>query len=318
MKNEKLVEQLENEYKPDDDTSVELDFPYGIGETNYHRGTWRGFPFTCTSSIGWKRGRLKTDQMSVSDLIDLLKEKDLSEMSSEDFQYLELVETQNGSTDVTDIEWEETPAEEDLDEFDPMDLYNDSDITDCEYEFGPGMVGTLTARIRKDTLVIGQDGYELDLAPRIRSWTEGDRADLEARTLAAVAEMGEVQSTYDLLLESEVTEHLPSVEVAGHEAPALRVARFEVEVETDVLGEEVISLVAWAENGPAVRLVVTSLGDAIRLRNQLAMRVDRFGRGFRQCVEVDEAYEPPVDYDFGGDEGEGTDEALGDGEGGDQ
>jgi len=305
MKNEELIKKLEKEYKPDQETSIELDFPHGIGETNYHRGTWRGHDFTCTSNIEWKRGRLKTDYMSVSDLVDLLRDKDMSEISSDDLQDLNLVETQDGSTDVTDIEWDGEPTEEELEELNVMDLYSDSEITDCEYDFAAGMIGTMTVQIRKDTLVIGDDGYELTLAPRIRKWTKKDKDKLEARTLVAVAGMMEVQSTYDLLLESEVTDNLPHVDVAAHEAPVLRVKSFDVVTETDVLGQEVISLVFWAQNGPAVRMVVTGLADAIRLRNMLGRQVDGFGRPYGQGLKVDDGWEPPaVDYDFGDDEDE--------------
>ena len=303
MKNKELIEMLEDEYSPDDSISVEIDLPQGLSETNYHRGTWKDtWDFTCTSDVFWKRGRLKTDYMDVSDLVELLKEKDLPEMSGGDFPDIELVETSGGHTEVYDIEWEETPGADYVDEFDPMDLYNESEITDCEYKVEAGTIGSLTVTIRKDTLTIDPSGYNLTQAPRIRKWTEEDKADFENRTVVAMAELIEIQSMYDLMLDSGVSENLPSVEMEGHEAPALRVARFEVGTENDVLGKEVVAITVWAQNGPAFKMQLTGLGDAIRLRNMLARQVDGFGRPFSQSCEVDEAYDPPVEYDFGTDD----------------
>lgn len=303
MKNKKLIKQLEQEYRPNQSISVELDLPYGVSETNYHRGTWRGHHFTCTSTVDWRRGRLKTDYMDVSDLIDLLKDKVLDEMSGDDFPDLALVETSDGHVEVSDLEWDEAPTEEELEEMNTNDLYSDSEITDCEYEVAAGGIGSLTITIRKDTLTIDADGHELSLAPRIRKWTEKDKSDFEQRTLAAVAEMADVQSTYELMLESEVDEDLlPRVEVAAGDAPSLRVARFELSTETGEDDEDYICLSVWAENGPAARIRLGGLGDAIRLRNQLARQVDAFGRAYDQRAVVDVAYDPPVDYDFGPEE----------------
>jgi hypothetical protein len=304
MTKEELITKLEEEYNSDQELSIVIDLPHGLGETNYHRGMWRDmWGFTCTSSVGWKRGSLKTESMYMSDLIDLLKEKDLSEMVDSDFPCLELGETWNGNTDVKDIEWDNQPPEEDLDELDTMELYNESEITDCEYEFSEGQVESLTIKVRKDTLFIDRDGYTLNLAPRIKNWTEKDKDDLEARTLVAITGLMDVQSTYNLILESEVTENLPHFDMDASDAPVLRVKTFEVETETDVTGKEVITLVVWAENGPAVRIQVTNLADAIRLRNMLSREIDGFGRGYSQTQQVEEGWEPPaVDYDFGDDD----------------
>ncbi len=299
MKNKKLINQLEKEYKPQEGVEIEIGLPLGLSETNYHRGTWRGKGFTCTSNVYWKRGRLKNGGMDVFDLMELLKAKTIGEMSDEDFDNLELLETQDGYTDVSDIEWDDQPTDEELEELDTNELYTDSEITDCEYHVDAGGIRSLTVSIRKDTLTIDEEGYNLSLAPRIRKWTKKDKADYEARMTVAIAEMIELQSTYDLILESEVTENLPTVEVDATEAPVLRAKRFEVVSESDSMGRDVIGIVVWAENGPAFRIHLTGLRDSVALRNSLARHVDGFGRPFMQQCEVDDAYDPPVEYDFG-------------------
>ena len=152
-------------------------------------------------------------------------------------------------------------------------------------------MGSLTISIRKDTLTIDGKGYDLSLAPRIKKWTKKDKSGYEDRMADAMSRLTELQSTYGLIVESEVTDNLPTLDVPACDAPVLRASRFEVDSASDPLGRDVISVAVWAENGPAFRIHVTNLRDAVALRNALSRQVDGFGRQFMQRCEVDDAYD---------------------------
>ena len=65
-------------------------------------------------------------------------EKELGNLTNADFTGTYLGEANDGSTDVSDVEWDgEEPTEEEMEENDysTMDLYWNSDIGDCECEF---------------------------------------------------------------------------------------------------------------------------------------------------------------------------------------
>lgn len=140
MKNKVIVTELKK-FDEDSEIKVKINLEkYSLMETCYHNGTWNGYNFSCTSYTNWKRGTLETSEFSLTDLINLLKKKDLNQMGSGDFPSMDVNETTDGSVEVEDIEWDGNPTEEELEDLNKHDLYWDSEITDSEYEFNDGSI----------------------------------------------------------------------------------------------------------------------------------------------------------------------------------
>lgn len=108
-----------------------------VSESCSHTGTWNGYDFSCTSTTYWRSAEVEVET-DTEDLYNLLVEKDLANLTDVDFGSKYLGEANDGSTDVSDVEWDgDEPSEEEMEENDysPMDLYWDSEIGDCECEF---------------------------------------------------------------------------------------------------------------------------------------------------------------------------------------
>ncbi len=86
--------------------------------------------------------------MTVEELIDVLKKKDLSDIDAGDFVGLQMGEASDGSTDVYNIEWSE-PLTEEEEEIAPsgMDMYWDGDIDDVDYEIALGGIYELRIEV---------------------------------------------------------------------------------------------------------------------------------------------------------------------------
>jgi hypothetical protein len=107
-----------------------------LNEINYVNGTWEEKNYFCEASTNWRSAELFTEEMSISEIIELLKKKNISELDQSDFNGLQLLESTDGSTDVYDIEWDDVLTEEELERAPSgMDMYWDGDITDTDYEF---------------------------------------------------------------------------------------------------------------------------------------------------------------------------------------
>lgn len=154
MKNKQIVDQLKK-IKTDSMVDIKLHITkYGLNETCYHSGTWKGYSFYCESSVNWKRSEAESE-MDLDDLIKLLKKKDLPEMSSVDFSNISLGEASDGSTEVSDIEWTDgEPTDDEKEDLDPMDLYWNSDINDADYEFPIGSIWMMEINIDGETFNI--------------------------------------------------------------------------------------------------------------------------------------------------------------------
>ena len=129
------------DYMNSDDLLIKLSFgKKSLTEVLYVDGEWENKTYSVTVNINWRSGELKTTEMDVSQLVNLLKTKNISEMTHEDFSGLELVETRDGDTSFYDLEWSE-PLTEEEEEIAPsgMDMYNDGDINDSIYEFDGGI-----------------------------------------------------------------------------------------------------------------------------------------------------------------------------------
>lgn len=143
MKNSKIIKQLQ---KLDENEYVRLTLTLGrkcLNEICYHSGKWNDKSFTCESVTNWRSGELSTEEMTVGEVISLLKKKKLDEMKDSDFLGLSLIQTTDGGTDVQNIEWIDELTEEEREELNERDLYWDSDIDDSEFEFDEGSIVTL-------------------------------------------------------------------------------------------------------------------------------------------------------------------------------
>jgi hypothetical protein len=155
MKNKEIIKQLKK-YPLETEINVKVNLnKHSLGEHCSHDGEWNGYSFTCSSFTSWKRGTLEDVGMTVEILINVLKKKELNELTSEDFVDLQLIENSDGDVDVDDIEWiGDEPTEEELEDLNHMDLYMDSSINDSEYEFVENSVYMLEVTIGDETIEI--------------------------------------------------------------------------------------------------------------------------------------------------------------------
>ncbi len=142
-----IVKELK-EYINSDDVKLTLTFQRkSLSETLYVNGTWNDKDYSITADICWRSGELYTSDIDVEDLIELLKKKNISEMTHKDFSSLELNETRDGDTTFYDLEWSEPLSEEEEEDApSEWDMYNDGEISDAWYEFDGG-IDTLTIEI---------------------------------------------------------------------------------------------------------------------------------------------------------------------------
>lgn len=140
MKNKKVVEELK-ELNPEDYVEITIEMgKKSLMEICYHNGTKFEKNFYCESETSWRSAELKTESMTVSDIIELLEEKNLSELCDLHFEGLSIEMSNDGSVDVSNIEWDTPLTEEEESEFTSNDLYWDSDITDSELQFSEGSI----------------------------------------------------------------------------------------------------------------------------------------------------------------------------------
>ena len=152
MKNQIAIEELKK-LSPDDSVKVTVDlYRKSLLEICYHNGSKFDKKFSCDTETTWRGASLVCEQFVVSELLELLESKALTDMQDVDFPDLSIETTTDGDVDVTNIEWEEPLTEEEESEFSPMDLYWDSEITDSELNFGTGSIHTMT--IEKDDSII--------------------------------------------------------------------------------------------------------------------------------------------------------------------
>jgi hypothetical protein len=155
MKNKQIVEELK---KLNPEESAKVTIICGkrcLDEINYVSGTWEEKTYTCEASTNWRTGELYTEEMTVEDIIKLLKKKEIFNMDVNDFSGLQMGGATDGSTDVYDIEWSE-PLTEEEEEIAPsgMDMYWDGDINDVDYEIAPNGIVELTIEVGDYTTTI--------------------------------------------------------------------------------------------------------------------------------------------------------------------
>ena len=307
MKNEKLIEILQKEYDVDSRVKIHLHFGSGLAEKLVVVGTWNGdygYSMDCTNY--WKRGNLVTKYHSVQDLIDLLSEKNVSEMTNKDFTDIELEETVNGYLDLDKLVWDKPkPSKKLLDDedFDFNDLYNTGEITDSDYEFvGPDSL-YVELRNDRDSLHISQDGYKFIKGPRVKRWTKANQQQFQGEYIATVNKLAELHEKYELIIEEGLTENLPNVT-----EEVIREVRFKfdgVKAEVDSIykdwHDEPLEIIITNEVGAKFITEISGIKDMIRLRNELIRRIDKLLCGSSEAV-VDEAWEPETETNWDDDD----------------
>ena len=145
MKNKEVVKELKKLNSEDKTKVTIICGKRCLDEINYVSGTWEDKTYTCEASTNWRTGELFTEDMTVEDVIKLLKKKEISQMDVSDFPSLQMGEATDGSTDVYDIEWSE-PLTEEEEEIAPsgMDMYWEGDINDVDYELAPNGIVEIT------------------------------------------------------------------------------------------------------------------------------------------------------------------------------
>ena len=143
----KIIRNLKD-YMNNDSLTITLAFGKRcLSETCYVSGEWEGKTYSTTMITDWRSGELKTTEMDVFELVKLLRNKNIGEMTDKDFSGLELLETRDGNNSFQDTEWSEPLTEEEEDEApSEWDMYNKGDINDSFYEFDGG-IDTLTIEV---------------------------------------------------------------------------------------------------------------------------------------------------------------------------
>jgi len=148
MKNKEIVTELKKLNSEDKAKVTIICGKRCLDEVNYVTGTWEDKTYSCEASTNWRTGELYTEEMTVEDVIKVLKKKELSNMGISDFPSLQMGEASDGSTDVYDIEWSE-PLTEEEEDLAPsgMDMYWDGDIDDVDYDIAPGGIVQVTIEV---------------------------------------------------------------------------------------------------------------------------------------------------------------------------
>ena len=148
MKNKEIVTELKKLNSEDKAKVTIICGKRCLDEVNYVTGTWEDKTYSCEASTNWRTGELYTEEMTVEDVIKVLKKKELSNMGISDFPSLQMGEATDGYTDVYDIEWSE-PLTEEEEDLAPsgMDMYWDGDIDDVDYDIAPGGIVQVTIEV---------------------------------------------------------------------------------------------------------------------------------------------------------------------------
>jgi hypothetical protein len=136
----KIIRELKD-YMNRDGLTITLSFGKKcLSETLHISGEWEEKSYSITADINWRSGELKTTEMDVFQLVKLIRNKNISEMTHQDFSGLELVETKDGDTSFYDLDWSD-PLTEEEEEIAPSewDMYHQGDIDDSWYEFNGGI-----------------------------------------------------------------------------------------------------------------------------------------------------------------------------------
>lgn len=291
MKNEKLIEILKKEYDTSSNVVIHLHFGQGLAEKLVVTGYWNddyGYSMECTNY--WKRGNLMTKYHDVNDLIELLSEKNVSEITNKDLTDVELEETISGYLELDKISWDKPkPSKKLLDEegFDHNELYNTGEITDSDYEFqGPDSL-FIELRNKRDTLHISEDGYKFTKGPRVKKWTAKNKEEYEKEYTETINNLVKLHEKYELILEEGLTENHPDV---SWQHDTLTFANDKVKLELDTKyvkwNDESLELTLTNEVGARFVAEISGIENILRLRNEMIRKVDEL-----ICLNSTKAYQ---------------------------
>lgn len=135
MPYKEIVKELK---KLDPDANVEITLDpgrKGYVEVCHVRAEYEGYGVSFSASFNYRAATLETNEMTVGEVIDLLKKKKLAKMTDRDFPGITNVcSTDSNSPEYEDVEWDEDTPEEIQEEADLFDLYFSGDI-DCDSTF---------------------------------------------------------------------------------------------------------------------------------------------------------------------------------------
>lgn len=135
MPYKEIVKELKK-YDPDLSVEITLDpGPKGYIEVCNVRADYEGYGVSFSAAFNYRTATLETKEMTVEEVIKLLKKKKLAKMTDRDFPGITNVcSTDSNSPEYEDVEWDEGTPEEIQEEADLFDLYFSGDV-DCDSTF---------------------------------------------------------------------------------------------------------------------------------------------------------------------------------------
>jgi len=95
---------------------------------------YEGYGVSFVAAICWRFSTLKSNDMTLGEVVDVLKKKKLDKITNKDLYGCHNEESSDGGTDFEDVEWDEGTPEEVQEAADLWDLYSTGNI-DCECVF---------------------------------------------------------------------------------------------------------------------------------------------------------------------------------------
>jgi hypothetical protein len=151
-----IVKELK---KLDQDQRVEVILDAGkkgLVEECQTSAEYEGYWVSFLASTNWRSSEVKTTEMTLEDVVKLLKKKTLAKMTDRDFYGIYNESSSDGGMEFSEVEWQKDTPEEIQEEADLYDLYFKGEI-DCDCRF-QGLVG-LDIYVDGDIYTI-RDSYE--------------------------------------------------------------------------------------------------------------------------------------------------------------
>jgi hypothetical protein len=157
MKNEAVIQKLK-ELGWDTVTAVTITIAlerWALVESTRYEGEWEGNGFVTNAQTNWKIAELEAP-MSGEDVIFLLNEYELGELSSDCFGEIYLVHAEDGNMDCMDTEWESPLSEEDEEKLNDSgeDVFSLSTKEEFDWDFEVGSVRRLSIRVGNEEIDI--------------------------------------------------------------------------------------------------------------------------------------------------------------------
>lgn len=106
----------------------------GLLEECSVRAVHEGYEVSFIAGTTWRFATLKTTDMTLGDVLEVLKKRPMTDMDDGDFPGVLNEESNDGGTEYYEIEWQDDTPEEIKESADFFDLYFSGDI-DCECSF---------------------------------------------------------------------------------------------------------------------------------------------------------------------------------------